>query len=197
MANPVDAPSELDSLRSIALTLFPWLAFAGAHTYRVARVNTDGTVDLDPPVGAPALPPLPKQPQWVGAGTEAAPAVGSEVLVVYRDNDPRRPALVSFTPLRASIPAKVSIDSTGPIVVGASATTIEAGGTTPVALAPAVEGALLALTTFGSALLAVNATPPVTLANVIAAIAAIASAGGALTTNIDAITNIEAAKLKG
>ena len=122
------SPDALSSFRRIILALFPWLVLAGFHTYRVRAVNGDGTIDLDPPPASIALPPLPRVAQWTIGGGQVTPAVGSEVTIIFRDNDESRPAIVSFVPLALSKPTAVSIDAT---------TTINLGGAGATALAKA------------------------------------------------------------
>lgn len=106
-------PSLRELVRDLVLSLFPWLLLSGLHTYRVARVNADGTVDLEPPAGVLGPPPLPRIGQWLAAGYEATPTIGTEVLIVYRDNREKSPAIVAFTPLRIGKPAAVRLDVAG------------------------------------------------------------------------------------
>jgi hypothetical protein len=108
------ASNPLDSLREIVLSLFPWLLKLGTWTYRVDRVNADGTLDLAP---TSAIPPrLPSVPQWLVGGVEVTPLVGSLVGVVYLDaSTPGAkpvPAIVAFAPLRESVPTGIAIGGT-------------------------------------------------------------------------------------
>ena len=123
-------PSHQKSLRQIVLTLFPWLVHAGPHVYRVARVNTGpdaGTVDLEPPPVMLAPEPLPRVSQWAGAGVEATPTVGSEVVIVFLDNNRRKPAVVSYQPLRSGKPSQIEMDASAAVNIGASAAQVNLG----------------------------------------------------------------------
>ena len=135
------SPSALSSFRAIVLALFPWLALAGVHTYRVATVNADGSIDLDPPPGSSVLPRLPRVGQWLLGGAEVKPAIGSEVLILFRDNDESRPAIVSFVPLAgpAGKPDRITLNTGADksINIGADSGVINLGGTGATALAKA------------------------------------------------------------
>lgn len=108
------ASNALDSLREIVLTLLPWLLKLGVWTYRVERVNADGTLDLAPT--SPIPPRLPAVPQWLVGGVEVTPLVGSLVGVVYLDapvpDAKPIPAIVAFAPLRLSVPMAIKIGGT-------------------------------------------------------------------------------------
>ncbi len=147
------SPDALSSFRRIVLALFPWLALAGFHTYRVRAVNGDGTIDLDPPPASTFLPALPRVAQWTIGGGQVTPAVGSEVTIVYRDNDASRPAIVSFAPLASSKPTAVSIDATTTISLGGA-------GAVKVAKAPLVASELSSIAvSIGQIAALLNAAP--------------------------------------
>lgn len=106
----------LAKIKRLVLLALPWLTRVGVRTYRVTKVNTDGTIDCDPsPVGflaPPKLRRLPATSQWL-AGVELAPNVGDELLIVYRDHDPARPAIVGFSPLRTVAPISTAVGGLG------------------------------------------------------------------------------------
>lgn len=135
------SPSALASFRAITLAIFPWLAVAGVHTYRVAVVNADGSIDLDPPPASTVLPKLPRVGQWTLGGAEIKPVVGSEVLILFRDNDTSRPAIVAFVPLAGTSgkPDKITLNTGAdkPIAIGADSGSINLGGAGATALAKA------------------------------------------------------------
>ncbi len=102
----------LAKIRRLVRLAFPWFALAGVRTYKVTKVNTDGTIDCDPSTAGLLAPPrlrrLPATSQWL-AGVELAPNVGDELLIVYRDHDVARPAIVGFRPLREAAPVSMSV----------------------------------------------------------------------------------------
>ena len=121
------------SLRAIILGMFPWMRIArrGPRTYVVGKgvgstgLNADGTCNLQPPAGS-MYAPLASVPQWLPGGVQISPLVGSECTVIFRDNDRRKPAIVSFTPLAGSVPSKAQIDALL-VVLGVSASAINLG----------------------------------------------------------------------
>ncbi len=125
------ASNPLDSLREIVLSLFPWLLKLGVWTYRVERVNNDGTLDLAPTSSIP--PRLPAVPQWLVGGVEVYPVVGSLVGVVYLDapvpDGKPIPAIVAFAPLRVSVPFAVTIDAQAKLLLGPTVGEVDIGGT--------------------------------------------------------------------
>lgn len=112
-------------MREWLLRLFPWFLLAGHHTYTVEKDNGDGTWSLKPSPGLLAPPRLPRVRQWqLGRVTTM---VGSEVVIVYRDHDRTRPAIVGFIPLDGSTPDAVEIDAVTGVTIGASALLVTIG----------------------------------------------------------------------
>lgn len=82
-----------DSLRTSILRMvasaFPSLVYGHPRTYVVASVDAEGRLDLEPAPDAPHLPPLKGVEQWAVAMLD--PAVGTDVVVGFRDANPARP----------------------------------------------------------------------------------------------------------
>jgi hypothetical protein len=75
------------TLRMVAES-FPALFYGYPRTYIVAAVHADGRMDLDPPPDAQHLMPLKNAEQW--SVLTMVPALGSEVVVWFRDANPGR-----------------------------------------------------------------------------------------------------------
>lgn len=123
----------------IVLAIFPWLVLSGVHTYVVRSVNADGSINLDPPPSSKVLPKRDRVPQWTLGGAEIKPSIGSEVLLIFRDNDDSRPVILSFAPLAITAPDKITLNTGAdkPIAIGADSGSINLGGTGATALAKA------------------------------------------------------------
>lgn len=90
---------------------FPQLVYGHPRTYVVGAVQTDGRLDLDPPVDAPHLPPLSRVEVWGLGGAKVKPRIGSLAAVAFRDANPSRPYVHALEPLANSTPTETSIDA--------------------------------------------------------------------------------------
>jgi hypothetical protein len=87
-------------LAKIVARQAPSQALAGTHTYRVDVVTDEGRCDLTA-VEDDMPSPLQRVDQWPGiGGAVVIPKVGTQALVVFRDNRKDRPVIVAFQPLR-------------------------------------------------------------------------------------------------
>lgn len=111
-------PSLRASVVRIIESAFPHLAFTYPRTYVVNAVRADKRLDLVPPADAPHLPELPGVEQW-GLGV-VTPTVGTEVCVLFRDADERRPIVVPWG--FGSVPDRVKVDAGTAIELGDPAT---------------------------------------------------------------------------
>lgn len=68
------------------------------RTYVVAAVGADGRLDLAPPADAQHLPEMHNVEQWTLGVIKIVPAVGSECLVIFRDERKTRPVALVFAP---------------------------------------------------------------------------------------------------
>ncbi len=120
-------------LARLVASEFKGFAYAGSHSFTVAKVYAGGRCDLSP-VRAGKFQPLSKVDQWpcVG-GAVTTPVVGSIAVVEFRDWDSRQPMITRFQPPRQTggKPVKIELD----------ADEIEFGGSgaAPLALAAAVQ----------------------------------------------------------
>lgn len=126
-------PTLRASVLRIVANAFPALAYGYPRTYVVASVAASGALDLVPPSDAMHLAELAAVTPYTIAGVRIEPAVGTEVLVVFADADPRRPRVLGFA---AGTPANAWIDAGGTVRIGENASDVEiAGGS--VTLTPA------------------------------------------------------------
>lgn len=93
-----------DSLLRLAAEAPP-NPYAYPRTYVVRAVNLDpitgqptGRLDLDPPADAPELRSMDRVEQWTMGSVITIPAVGTEVLVAFRDARETRPVVVGIAP---------------------------------------------------------------------------------------------------
>ena len=85
-------PSVRDQIRRMVS-----LAFEDRiRTYVVSSVHVDGRLDLSPPSDAQHLPDIRNAEQWVLGGIKMIPALGDEVIVVFRDEKKTRPIVIGF-----------------------------------------------------------------------------------------------------
>lgn len=87
-------------LRMVA-EAFPSLVYGHPRTYRVKVVRMDGRLDLVPPPDAAHLAALPAVEAWTPYGIGVTPAVGSAVVVGFRDALPSRPFVIGYAPTAA------------------------------------------------------------------------------------------------
>lgn len=163
-----------EAFRRIYELLSRKTAYHPLHAYVVQeQIGTRLTVR---PVGSsPKLPDGLALDKAHGiAGASEVCAVGSVVLVGFQGGEPSRPYIAGYL---ASTPVSVTVDAQ---------TTITLGGETavPVALAPAVQTALVVIETFGAAL------------GLATTIGQAAAAGTQLAADIGAITEVAATKVR-
>jgi hypothetical protein len=87
-----------ESVLKIVRAAFPVLTYGYPRTFRVRGVGADGRLDLDPPPDTDELKPLDRVEQWTVGGALMAPALGSLVVVTFRDADPSRPIVMGLAP---------------------------------------------------------------------------------------------------
>ncbi len=113
-----------ESLRALIRAETPTLTFLGVWEYSVSSA-TATSFSGRPTSSHFPLPDLVDVPLRVGvAGASFRPAVGSLVLVAFANADPRRPVVLNYD---ATAPADLELDSTGAVVVGASASSVALG----------------------------------------------------------------------
>lgn len=137
-----------NAMARIVLAAAPGLAFTYPRSYRVVAVNADKTLDLEALTDDPALPPLRAVEQWSLGGALVTPALGSEVLVLFRDANPTRPVMVACAraaaelvdfPLGSTAPADpVNLAPDGRVVRYGDSIMFSAPG--PGVVAPGVPG---------------------------------------------------------
>ncbi|MEI8256222.1 MAG: hypothetical protein WCJ30_11180 [Deltaproteobacteria bacterium] len=182
------APTVGDSLLRILRKVAPWLFYTGVHTYRVHSVSSEvggaqstGALALEPS-GTRLFKAEPIVLQWGGAGVVVIPKVGSDVGIVFLDNDPTRPAIVAWQALALAggRPDVVEVDADTAVRLGrhAAVTTVGAPGSAHfVADSSQVNGnfstLLASLNTLATALAAhappIAYTPPDDFSNTAAA----------------------------
>lgn len=91
-SNPT--PTIRESVKRMVASEIDRLRYAYPRTYIVAAVKADKRLDLVPPPDVPSLPELENVERW--ALGEVTPALGSEVLVFFRDADQTRPVVVGL-----------------------------------------------------------------------------------------------------
>ena len=121
------APFSLDRLtaafRALIFGELPTLRFAGLCEYSITGASS-GTVNAQPTdasLGLPAPSALPVEPNVLGES--ATPVAGNLCLVQFVNSDPARPEVISFGPTNAA----GTIDSTGTLNIGPSASTVDLG----------------------------------------------------------------------
>lgn len=128
---------------------FPALVYGYPRTYIVEAVGGDGRLSLRPPADAPHLRALPKVEAWAPYGMRLTPAVGSRVVVGFRDANPARPFVLAYEPVASPGPALARVtDHAGRFYIDSTALSVA----TAVYYAPSEAGAY--------ALLTVGAGPP-------------------------------------
>lgn len=85
----------------IAFAQHPELSYMMPRTMLVRAVDSNGACDVYPPPDAPDLQPIDKVEQWTMGGSLYFPAAGTSCIVIFRDADPTRPAIVAFAPAAA------------------------------------------------------------------------------------------------
>jgi hypothetical protein len=107
--------------------------YRGVHEFVVTAVVGGAYLDLRPRRAASKLPALANVPMVSGVpGVWGAPRVGSTVLVGFGDGLGTRPYVVGYDGPAADgkVPTSLTVDSSGGVTVGASATSITLSGTT-------------------------------------------------------------------
>jgi hypothetical protein len=133
ISEPTATPSLREMIRRMVADAFADVA----RTYTVQASHDDGTLDLAPPPDATHLPELKSIEQWTMGGANVTAAVGSEVLVVFRDRRRTRPVAVAFG---GTTPTKVTIKSDDMTTLGdpsAAKAVVLDGDTVTVLLPPA------------------------------------------------------------
>lgn len=87
-----------DTVAAIAERDHPEARYAYPRTFVVRAVGGDGRMDLTPPADAPDLVPLNKVEQWTMGSALTFPAVGTSVLVAFRDARESRPCVIGIAP---------------------------------------------------------------------------------------------------
>lgn len=137
---PEDAPRFLRAFWRLVRWAMPArFRFFGLYEYRIAQVYTFGpVVDLQATEDTTAvgLDDIPKVPAWPGiSGVATGPTAGSRVLVQFINGNAGRPVVVAWAPSGDSgwiPPGGVTIDTTGALALGPSASAVVlAGGSVP------------------------------------------------------------------
>jgi hypothetical protein len=123
-------------IRAIVRETFPNYDFHGLYRYRVVQMAV-GRVDLQAVNKAPGLPnvlPVPIHAGMAGLSAELTP--GSIVLVEFEEGDPGKPRVTHFSAKNEPgfLPVSVSLDATGAVRIGETASAVELGaaaGTVP------------------------------------------------------------------
>lgn len=121
------APSAMTSILRKVGEAFPALVYGYPRTYRVGAVGSDGRLDLDAPADAAHLPSLQRVEVWGLGGAKVKPALGSLVVVHFRDANPSRPTVIALQPLANSTPTETTIDADALKLGAGEATVIRAG----------------------------------------------------------------------
>lgn len=90
-ANTAKAPP---TIREMLRRIMPDSPEHRASTYNVAAVHADGTLDLSP--NLPNLPEIKNCEQWTVGGIKYTPAIGTSVVVLYRDSNKTSPIAFAF-----------------------------------------------------------------------------------------------------
>lgn len=130
----------VEMLAAMVAALTPPMPLVGEFRYEVADVDA-GAPNLRAISKAAGLPPTLACTKVYGLpGVTATLAPGSVVLVSFQDGSPARPCVSGYV---SGTPVAVTLDASGTVSVGASATAVTVGGPTVPASAPAAVGHLV------------------------------------------------------
>lgn len=127
----------LEALRALLPALLPREPYLGPREYRVVRMRPSASsaeqtrVELQIVRAASGMPDVLMVPAWPGlAGAHAEATPGALVLVQFIDGDPGRPYVCAWSPRDdpAWRPTALTLDATGTVKVGPSATAVELAG---------------------------------------------------------------------
>lgn len=182
---PADAPRFLRAFwRLVRWALPVAFRYFGTYEYRIAQVYYDAAhstlaVDLQATADTVAmgLTDIPKVTPWSGlSGAVPNPTAGARVLVQFINGNAARPIVVAWAPWGDSgwQPASLTIDATGALTLGGSATSVSVGGPggSALALAPALQAFADNVVSVLGAL-----TPPVVVTPLAASVATVKAKG--------------------
>ncbi len=101
----------LDAIKKAIPELFPDLFFSGLFEYQITK-DQGGKYTLRP-IDSKWLPPIPLVSIWGGVpGLNATVKVGSIVLIQFVNRDEKKPVIVGFPPVSATLgkPSVIAID---------------------------------------------------------------------------------------
>lgn len=87
-----------DAVANIARRDRPEARYAYPRTFVVRAVGSDGRLDLSPPPDAPDLHALDRVEQWTMGSALTLPAVGTSVVVAFRDARESRAVVIGIAP---------------------------------------------------------------------------------------------------
>jgi hypothetical protein len=158
----------------------------GLSTYTYRFALTEGSTSMALQAITPGAPDLNPIDQWTGvAGITATidPSTSLEVIVGFTADTPPAPYVVAYSP--KALPLKLALDASVEVDVGPSASLVAlAGGTQPIALAPALVSFFSALQTWSVAVSGALMSAGFPIAS---AQAALVSAIGTATANTPAL----------
>lgn len=177
---PADAPRFLRAFwRLVRWALPEAFRYFGTYEYRIAKAFSGPIVNLQATSDTIAIGMTDnlKVPAWPGvAGVQIDATEGARVLVQFINGNAARPFVIAWAPSGDAgwLPANLTVDATGALTLGGSATSVSVGGPggSALALAPALQ-------TFAASVVSQCAanTPPITIAPLAATVAATIARG--------------------
>ena len=149
LAVPTSKDRIMAGLRAIIRAQSPNSIYSGFWEYTITAC-TSTTIDCIPVVtNAKSPPPVPSQRgipfKSSLLGETVTPTVGNTCVLVFLNQDPSRPRIISIDP----IPVIATVDATATVNIGPSAALVAlAGGAEPVALGPPVATLAEAIRTY-------------------------------------------------